>query len=272
MKKFFLALVLSFPFLSWAYDPTDVTAMLNDKPKKLEGVGIDEKLGDQIELGLKFQDDKGDFVTLGKYFDGKKPVILSMVYYSCPGLCNYHLNGLTEALKKLKWTTGQDFQVVAVSMDHNEDYKIAGPKKANYLQEYNRDKAESGWHFLTGDKTTVDRLANQIGFRFRWLEEEKEFSHASAALIVTPGGQISRYLHGIQFLPETIKMALLEASNGKIGSIVEQVVMYCFQFDPKKNKYTIYAWRLMQFGGLFMIIVLAIFLAPTWLRERRKTL
>lgn len=261
--------ILGFSMGGWAYDPEDVTALLKDKPSEIKDVGIDEKLGEQIELGLKFQDDQGESVTLGKYFDNQRPVILSMVYYECPSLCNLHLNGLTEALKNLKWTAGQDFQMVAVSMNHNENATVAGAKKASYLKAYSRPEADTGWHFLTGDKETVERLTQQIGFRFKWIEEDKEFAHASAAIILTPGGQISRYLHGIQFVPDTVKMALLEASNGKIGSLVEQVLMYCFQFDPKKNKYTIYAWRLMQIGGLLMLIVLAIFLAPMWLRERR---
>ncbi|MCB0355693.1 MAG: SCO family protein [Bdellovibrionales bacterium] len=255
--------------LGWAYDPNDVTRQLNEVPKKIEDVGIDEKLGEQIDLSLEFQDDKGQQVTLGRYFDNKKPVLLSMVYYSCPGLCNLHLNGLTEALKQLKWTAGQDYNIVAVSMNHHETYKVAGPKKENYMHEYGREHTDKGWHFLTGSKEAIDTLAEQLGFRFKWLEDEQEFAHASAAMIMTPGGQISRYIHGVSFVPNTLKLALLEASNGKIGSIVDQVIMYCFQFDPQKNKYTLYAWRVMQIGGLVMLIVLAIFLAPMWLRERR---
>ena len=269
LRQLIAGIVLLISFTSWAYDPNDVTRQLNEVPKKIEDVGIDEKLGEQIDLSLKFQDDKGEVVTLGKYFDNKRPVILSMVYYNCPSLCNLHLNGLIEALKPMKWSAGQDYQIVAVSMNHNEDYMLAGPKKANYIKEYGRSDSERGWHFLTADKNTIDTLADQLGFRFKWLEEEKEFSHASAAMILTPGGQISRYIHGVKFLPNTIKMALLEASDGKIGSIVDQVLMYCFQFDPKKSKYTIYSWRVMQIGGLVMILVLAIFLAPMWLRERR---
>lgn len=254
---------------SWAYDPNDVSDQLNKTPEKIEGVGIDEKLGSYIDLDITFQNDTGEPVQLNKFFTGKKPVILSMVYFSCPSLCNYHLNGLTDSLKQLELTVGKDFEIVAVSMDHRENAEVAGPKKSNYLKEYGRPESESGWHFLTGDKTSIDKLADQIGFKFKWLEVEKEFAHASAATIMTPNGQISRYLHGIQFLPETIKFALLEASDGKIGNVVDKVLMYCFQFDPKKNKYTIYAWRFMQIGGLIMIIILAIFLAPIWLRERR---
>ncbi|MCB0390866.1 MAG: SCO family protein [Bdellovibrionales bacterium] len=269
MKYLFAGFVFLYSLLSGAYDPNDVTRQLNEVPKKIENVGITENLGDQINLGLEFVDDKGEKVTLGKYFDNKRPVILSMVYYNCPSLCNLHMNGLTEALKEIKWTPGKDFQVVAVSMNHNENHNVAGPKKANYVKEYGREDSADGWHFLTGDKNNIDTLADQLGFRFKWLEEEQEFSHASAAMIITPGGQISRYIHGVKFVPSTLKMALLEASNGKIGTIVDQVLMYCFQFDPKKNKYTIYAWRVMQIGGLVMLLVLAIFLAPMWLRERR---
>lgn len=270
MRYFRVFIILIFPLsTSVAYDPTDVRDQLNKTPDKIEGVGIDERLGHNLDPNIEFTDDTGQSVKIGKYFESGKPVIFSMVYYSCPSLCNYHLNGLTETLKNLNWTVGKEFEIVAVSMDHRESFDVAGPKKANYISEYGRPESASGWHFLTGDKASVDKLAGELGFKFRWLEEEQEFSHAAAAMILTPSGQISRYLHGIKFLPETLRMALLEASDGQIGSVIDQVLMFCFQFDPKKNKYTIYAWRLMQIGGLIMVVVLAIFLAPIWLRERR---
>ena len=254
----------------YAYDPNDVTDQLQKKPSAIEGVGIQEKLSEQIDLSLEFTNDQGLPVTLGQYFDNTRPVIFSMVYYNCPSLCNFHLNGLTKALKKLDLSVGNDIQLVALSMDHRETPSVSGPKKQSYLEEYGRNGADRGWHFLTGSEENIEKITKQIGFGFKWLPEQQEFAHASAAIVMTPGGQISRYLHGVEFVPNTLKLALLEASKGKIGSVVDQVLMFCFRFDPRKNKYTLYAYNIMRLGGTLTVIVMAIFLGPIWLRERRK--
>ena len=263
--------VLFLNFEVFAYNPSDDKPMLVHKtPKELEGIGIDEKVGEQIDLGLEFMDDEGSLVTLGSYFDNSRPVFLTMVYYNCPSLCNLHLNGLTEAFQKMNWTAGVDFKVIAISMDSRETPKVSAPKKANYIKKYGRPEAGKGWHFLTGTEENVQKIAENIGFRFKWVDEDQMFAHAAAGVVLTPGGQISRYLHGIQFSPQTLKLSLLEASDGKIGSIVDQVLMFCFQFDPKKNKYTLYAWNLMRLGGLVTVILISSFLVPYWLRELKK--
>lgn len=256
---------------AYGYDPTaDKPRMADELPKEIEGVGITEKLGDEIDLTLSFTNEKGESVRLGQYFSNK-PVILSIVYYACPSLCNYHLNGLNEALKELKWTVGDQFELIAVSMDHRENPELAKTKMQSYIEEYGRPESASGWHFLTGTEENVKKLTDQLGFRFKWNAEAKEYAHASAANILTAGGKISRYLHGIQFDKKDIKLALLEASDGKIGSIVDQVILYCFQFDPKKNKYTLYAYNVMRAGGVFMVLLLAMFLIPFWIREKKTS-
>lgn len=253
-----------------AYDPRRPEVVGNQTPKELEGIGIDERLGKNLNLDLPFVADTGEAVTLGRYFQGDKPVLLSIVYYNCPSLCNYHLNGVTEALRQINLTAGPDFQLVAVSMDAKEGPTLAQAKKANYLKVYDRPEAAKGWHFLTGSPENIARLASDIGFKFRWDEDTKQFAHASAAVILTPEGKISRYIHGIQPEPRNLRLALLEAAGGKVGSIVDKLVMFCFQFDPKKSKYTLYAWNIMRVGVIATVLILAILMIPLWWRERRS--
>lgn len=250
-----------------AYDPNNRERLAHEVPAEIQGVGIDEKLGVFPTLGTEFLDETGKTVTLGQYFTNK-PVLLSVVYYDCPSMCNFHLNGVLESLKQLDWTAGRDYEVVAVSMNHRETPKLAASKKKTYMNAYGRPEGEAGWHFLTGTEENVQKLTSEVGFRFKWLEGSQEYSHASAAIIMTPGGKISRYLHGIEFEPKTMRLALLEASNGKIGTVLDQVLMFCFQFDPSKNKYTIYAMNIMRIGGGLTLLILAIILLPLWFRKQ----
>lgn len=255
----------------WAYD-TQVFVSGHELPAEYQGVGVTERLGEKLDIqNLIFTDDKGETGPLNRFFHRGRPVLMAMVYYNCPSLCNYHLNGLTETMKQLKWTPGQEFEVVAVSMDHTENAELASKKKHNYLTAYGRIASDNGWHFLTGDKETVKKLADQLGFRFKWIEEKKMFSHAAVAYVVTPDGTISRYLHGIQPDTATLKMSLLEASNGKIGNILEQAMMFCFKFNPEKSKYTLYAWNLMRIGAIVMVLLLAVLLVPLWWRDQHRT-
>jgi protein SCO1/2 len=253
-----------------AYDPDKVEVTGHELPTELVNVGVNENLGQQLDLSLKFTDDDGQVKPLGQFFHNGRPILMAMVYYNCPSLCSYHLNGLTENLKQIKWTSGEQFDVVAVSMAHTETAELARAKKQTYLKEYGRDAFGNGWHFLTGSKENVQALADQLGFKFKWLEDKKEFAHAAVAYVITPNGKISRYLHGIQPEVSTIKLSFLEASNGKIGSYIEQAMMFCFKFDPKKNKYTLYAWNLMRAGAFVMVLLLGIFLLPVWWREQRR--
>ncbi len=271
MRRWQLGLfIMLMSSVSWAYDPSEVTVTGHELPKELESVNVVDKTGQSVNLGLQFTDENGVKAPLGRFFGNSRPVLLAMVYYNCPSLCNFHLNGLTEVMKELKWSSGQEFEVVAVSMDHKETPDLAKAKLANYLKVYGRPGAEAGWHFLVGDKDQVDQLADQIGFQFKWLEDKQQFAHASVTYVMTPGGKISRYINGIRPELSTLKLSLLEASNGKIGTIIEQALMFCFQFDPKRNKYTLYSWNVMRLGGLFMLFVLAILLVPLWWREGRR--
>lgn len=239
-----------------------------EKPKDFEGIGITEKLGDKLDLSLPLTDENGQAVTLGKYFDGKHPVSISLIYYSCPGLCNFHFNGVVDALKNVDWSAGDKFQVLAISFDPSENSELAAKKRASYLKVYNRPGTDGGFHFLTASQATIDQLTKQIGFKYKWNEEAEEWSHASAAVVATPDGTIARYLHGIMFDGPTYKLALNEASAGKIGTLVDKMVWYCFKYDPHQSKYVLYAYRAVQFGAVAIILVLAMILLPVWFRGR----
>lgn len=252
------------------YDGKPSSEAADVKLKELENVGIDEKLGHQLDLNLIFKNEKGENVTLGSFYDGKHPVMISMVYYSCPGLCNFHLNGVIDGLKGLDWNPGEKFQVLAISFDAKETPDLGAAKKKSYMSVYERPKGENGFHFLTADQKTIDQITSSIGFKYKWNEETKEWAHASAAVVTTPKGAISRYLGGIMFDPKDMKLALNEATNGKIGTFVENVLLYCFHYDPQANKYSLAAFNLVRMGGVVIIGILLIWLLPFWLRNRKR--
>ena len=241
----------------------------NETPKALESIDIKENLGQAIDLNLKFHDETGALVPLKSYFPGDRPVILTLAYFNCPGLCSFHLNGLTQVFKKLNWTVGKEFNMVVLSFDPREKPDLAAAKKASYLRLYGRGDKNDGYRFLTGDEATVKQLAQQVGFNYHWDAATNQFAHASAAYILTPDGHISKYMYGIDFDPRTVRLALVEASEGTIGTIADRVILYCFHYDPKQSKYAIAAIRIMRLGAVLMIIVLAAFLFPYWRRQRK---
>lgn len=277
---FLLQSFLLFGFLSvyslgvWAYNPQASKQMTADqKPSQLEGVGVQERLGEFVDLNLNFHSDTGEVVGLGELFSGSTPILMTMVYYNCPSLCNYHLNGLNDVFRDMEWSVGQDFKFIAVSMDHREGPAVAAKKKANYIRDLERSGVEGGWHFLTGSEANVSQLASQLGFSFRWDAQRKEYAHPAVAYVITPKGQISKYLHGINFDAKTLRLALVESSKGKVGTWVDQVLLFCYRFDPAKNKYTLAAYNIMRIGGLLTVIILAIILIPLWFKgdSRFKT-
>ena len=261
------AIVIAFACGAMADLPKRMSSQ--EQPSEFKDIGIKENLGGSLDLTEKVRNEKGELVTLGTFFDGHRPVILSPVYFACPGLCNYHMNGLTEALKEVDWTPGQKFQVIALSFDAKETPELASKKKEAYMKMYNRPGSEEGFHFLTADADTLKRITGAAGFTYRWDEEQKQWAHGSAAIVLTPDGKIARYLHGIIFDAPTIKMALNEAGQGKVGGFVDQMIWLCFHYDPHLSKYTLYAARIMQIGGALMVLLMAAFLVPAWLRSRR---
>ncbi len=239
-------------------------------PDQLRGVAIKEKLGQQIDLNLTVRNEAGQPVTLGSFFKSSKPVLLSPVYFNCPGLCNFHFNGVTEALKKIDWNPSDKFDVIAFSFDSKENSDLAQKKKANYMKMYARPGTENGFHFLTADENTIKKLTESLGFEFRWNEAAQEWSHASAAIIITPDGQISRYLHGIEFDPKDVKLALNEAARGSVGNIIDSVILYCFKYDEHQSKYGLQVFRVVQLGGLLTVLLLAFWLLPVLYKAGRE--
>lgn len=266
-----VAVLVIFAGSTQAYDGSPAPKVADEKPKELAGVGLEEKLGAKIDLALQVQDENGQTVALSSFFDGKHPVILTPIYFSCPGLCNFHLNGLTDALKLMdkEWSVGGKYKILSFSFDSKETPDLAGKKKQTYMKLYDREGAAEGWHFLTANEATVQALTSSIGFSFKWDEASKEWAHASAAVVITPDGTISRYLPGIMFAPQDIKLALMEASEGKIGSVVDHLVLYCFKYDPKQSKYTLAAFNVMKLGGAVMVLLMVLWLLPIYIRSRR---
>ena len=237
-------------------------------PDELRNIGIDEHLDARLPLDATFLDEHGQEVRLGDYFAGDKPVVLALVYYRCPMLCNLILDGLTGSMKELDWTAGEEFDVVAVSFDPTEKPKIAQIKKQAYLKQYGRPEAEGGMHFLSTDsQETIDRLTGTVGFRYNFVEDRNEYAHTAALFLITPDGRISRYLYGIVYDPRTLRLALVEAGEGKIGTVVDRVLLYCFHYDADEGKYSLVARQVMKLGGGVMVVVLGLTLLAFWRRE-----
>lgn len=226
----------------------------------LKKVGIEQRLNNQIPLDLSFRDESGREVKLGEYFKAGRPVVLTLVYYECPMLCNQTLNGLVGALEAVAFTPGREFEVVAVSFDPREGPELASRKKETYLKRYGRTGAEGGWHFLTGDKDSIDRLAQSVGFRYVWDEQSKQFAHASAIMLATPEGRLSHYFYGIDYSPKDLRLALVESSEGKIGSPVDALILYCYHYDPATGKFAPVMAALRAAGVLTVCGVVALIL------------
>jgi protein SCO1/2 len=243
-----------------------------DSVPELAGVGITEHLGKPIPKELVFTDETGRQVTLGEYFTSGKPVILNLVYFQCPMLCNLVLNGMTTGVRGMEWLPGEKFEMVAVSINPRETYQLAYAKKQNYLSELGKPGAEAGWHFLVGDSTQSKALADALGFGYTYDSETKEFAHSAAAFVLMPDGTISRYLYGIEFSPRDLKLALLEASDGKIGSTLDKLILYCFHYDPAAKGYVLFAINVMKIGGAVSALALGLFVAIMWRSERKNRL
>lgn len=237
-------------------------------PAALRNVGIDQKLNEQVPLDLVFRDETGRAKQLREFFRGK-PVILSLVYYECPMLCNQVLNGLSGSLGTLSFDVGREFDVLTVSFDPREGPTLAYAKKQSYIQRYKREGAAEGWHFLTGDLASIERLTQAVGFRYNYDEESKQYAHASGIMVLTPEGKLSRYFYGIEYAPKDVRLSLVEASAGKIGSPVDAVLLYCFHYDPTTGKYAPVVMNIMRLCGVLTVIAVVAMiglLRPRWAR------
>jgi protein SCO1/2 len=251
------ALLASVPGASAQF--TDPTQNIGVRPELLKQVSIDQKLNDSVPLDLTFRDEHGKTVELAKYF-GSKPVILTLVYYNCPMLCTQVLNGLTRTMKSIPMDLAKDYNVVTVSIDPTERPVLAEAKQAVYTGMYGRPDALQGWHFLTGDDLQIKQLADAVGFRYAYDSESKQYAHASAIMVLTPEGRISRYLYGITYPERDLRLALVEASEGKIGSPVDSILLFCYHYDPHTGRYGLLISRLIQLAGVLTVLVGGIFL------------
>jgi protein SCO1/2 len=250
-------------------EATDQEGRAEPLPDELEGIGITEHLNATLPLDLAFTDDEGRAVRLGDYFRGQRPVILNLVYYQCPMLCTLVLNGVTEGMRGLAWTLGQEYENVTVSINPAETAELARVKKENYLAEYGKPGTAAGWHFLTGRQEEITALAQAVGFGYRFDPETNQFIHTAATFVCTPDGRISRYLYGIEYEEQTFRLALLEASQGRIGTQLDRLVLYCFQYDAEAGRYAPVAINIMRIGGAISAVALLGLLGWLWGRERR---
>ena len=242
-------------------------AIPNQKPSILDQVGLDQRLNQQVPLDLVFVDDHGQPVQLKQYF-GAKPVILILVYYQCPMLCTQVLNGFTGAMLGIRrFNVGREFEVVTVSIDPRDTAQDAAAAKARYLKRYRRPEAEQGWHFLTGKKDQIDALAQAVGFRYAWDPEIKQYAHASGIMLLTADGRVAQYYYGIEYAPRDIQLGLVEASKGKIGNVVDQVLLYCYHYDPRQGRYGAAIFDILRLSALATVLVLGGFMLLMFRRD-----
>ena len=235
----------------------------------LSRVSIEQRLDSQLPLDTEFRDESGKTVKLGDYF-GKRPVILALVYYQCPMLCTQILNGVVRAAKILTFTPGQEYDVIALSFDAREGPADAAAKKAVYMRDFGHPETAHAWHFLTGRVDQIKRVTDAVGFNYVWDVHTAQFAHASAVYILTPQGKLSKYFYGIEYSPKDMRLALVEASQNKIGNPVDRILLYCYHFDPKAAKYTPYALALLRAAGAATVLIFGGFVFISLRRERRQ--
>lgn len=235
-------------------------------PLIVQDAGIDQRLNDQVPLDLEFTDDAGRTVRLADYA-GQRPLVLALVYYKCPMLCNQVLNGLVASLKVLKLEPGRDFEIVVVSFNPNETTDLAAAKRANYLKDYGRPGTDAGWHFLTGAQSPILRLTSAVGFRYVWDEPSKQFVHASGIMLLTPQGRLSRYFYGVEYSPRDLRLGLIEASQNRIGNLVDQVLLYCYHYDPATGKYSVVAMNVLRLAGILTVLAIVTYILVSLRRE-----
>lgn len=225
------------------------------RPPGLQHVGIKQNLNEQIPPDLSFTDESGRPVRLGDYF-GKKPMILNLVYFTCPMLCGEELNGLESSLRVLKFDVGKEFDVITVSFDPKDTPEAAAKKKAEILKRYKRSGAEQGWHFLVGNQDSIDRIAKAAGFEYEYDKQTQQFAHTTAIMVLTPQGKIAQYYYGIDFPPKDLRLAMVDASQEKIGTLVDQLLLYCYHYDPEKGKYSATIMRILRLAGIATLLCL----------------
>jgi protein SCO1/2 len=236
-------------------------------PPILRDIGFDQRLGESLPLETTLRDEAGRTVRLAEYF-GKRPVVLSLVYYECPMLCTLTLNGLASALDVLSFDAGREFELVTVSFDPRETPELGAAKKKAYLQRYKRPGAEAAWHFLTGDAASLQALTRAVGFRYAWDEQTRQFAHPAGVVVLTPEGKISRYLYGVEYAPKDLRLAIVESAARRIGNPIDQLLLYCYQYDPRTGRYGAVVMRIVRVAGAATVLALSGFIALMLRRDR----
>jgi protein SCO1 len=246
---------------------SEVAFSQSQLPEAVRNVGIDQRLNEQLPLDIEFRNEDGRLVTLAEFFHDK-PVVLSLVYHECPMLCNEVLEGMLRAFRVLRFDVGKEFEVLTVSFNPREGAALARSAKESYLRRYKREGAARGWHFLTGDQTSIDRITKAVGFRYRYDAQKSQYAHAGGIMVLTPEGRLSRYFYGIEFAPKDLRLGLVEASENKIGSIVDQVLLFCYHYDPVTGKYGLVILTTMRIVGVLFVLGLAAYVVVMLRRER----
>ena len=264
MKKF----IWMFLFLPMVYQAAEGQVVRENAPE-LQKINVIEHLGEKIPLDLEFVDSSGDTIKLESLFNQGKPVLLTLAYYKCPMLCGLVLNGLSEGISQLAFTPGKEFQMVTVSINPEETASLAEAKKKNILGAMKKPIPEAGWAFLTGPAAQSERLAEAVGFKYYYDEKRQEYAHPAVSFILTQDGTISRYLYGISYSESDLRLSLLEASEGKIGTTLDRVVLYCYYYDPDAGGYVLFAGNLMRIGGVITVLIIGTTLLVLWRRESK---
>ena len=256
-KAAWLAAVVLLSVSAWGQGMTKgiMSPPSNVRPPGLKNVGFEQHLDQQIPPNLQFRDETGKSVRLADYF-GKRPLVLNLVYFQCPMLCGEVLQGLTKSLKILKFDVGKQFDVLTVSFDPRETPELASAKKAQFLKMYGRPGAEAGWHFLTGEQSSIEALTNAAGFQYQFDPKTGQFAHATAIMVLTPEGKIAQYYYGVDYAPKDLRLGLVQAADNKIGNVVDQVLLYCYHYDPTTGKYGAIVTRVLRLAALATILIL----------------
>ncbi len=263
---FFLMLILTISSLVVSYASAQI---IKENDPQLNKIDVIEHLGEYIPLDLSFKNDRGQEVLLGDYFSKNKPVILVMAYYECPMLCNLVLNGLSNGIHKLGWQPGENYQILTVSFDPTETPELAASKKKNYLASIDVNES-SGWDFLVGEEEQSKKLAEALGFQYYYDESQEQYAHPAVIFLLSEDGKISRYLYGMDFPKKNLKLAILEAADGKVGTTIDRIILYCFHYDPNAGGYVVFAGNVMKLGGAITLLALLVLVAVLWSKEQYR--
>jgi protein SCO1/2 len=248
----------------------DYSRTIRDVPDAMKRAGFEQRHNAQLPLDTVLRNEKGESITLGSLFDDR-PVLLNFVYFNCPMLCNVILNSLCDTLKDIPFTPGVEYQIITVSFDHTEGHELAAAKKANYLEYLGKPEAAAGWHFLTGDEASIKALTEAAGFTFAWDEQRQEYAHASGIMLATPQGRLSHYFFGVMYEPRDVRLGLVDASAGKIGSPLDRVqLLFCYHYDPAMGTYSFAVFRVLKLGGILTIAALGLFMGISLAQEKKQ--